>query len=249
MPNTSEIFNEIETRCIANYNNNNNNTNKDNDEDDDSRAMACALMPSLLFPHSIYSLCCSTDPPAIAHLIGLRFDMNDDFVRDVAVVVGSIWNLLLAELSADKAVARSLDSFALLWSTYIRKISDIFLVFFLYCTFIIRWWQIRFDVMLETGQQVDLIPHRYLQQDNCKQMQSPYDKSGLPITLFTYVYMFVNMSILLSACPMKRCTFRWPRRSWCTFPSEPRLMRGKHCWHAPAMRPTYKTINYRKYAN
>lgn len=87
MPNTSQIFNEIETRCIANENNKN--KDNDEDEDDDSRAMACALMPSL--PHAIYSLCCSTDPPAIAHLIGLRFDMNDDFVRDVAVVVvGSI---------------------------------------------------------------------------------------------------------------------------------------------------------------
>lgn len=89
---------------------------------------SCLPSSYLLFPQAIYSLCCSTDPPAIAHLIGLRFDMNDDFVRDVVVVVvGSIWNLLLAELSADKAVARSLDSFALLWGTYI-----VFQIFFWY---------------------------------------------------------------------------------------------------------------------
>lgn len=180
MPNTSQIFNEIETRCIANENN----KNKDNDEDDDSRAMACALMPSLLLP-----------PLPSCNLLPLllnRPTCNRPSHRS------SVWHerrlrsrrrrrrrrlhlKLIARWAVSRQSRRQVARLIRIALGYLHSISDIFLVFFLYCTFIIRWWQIRFDIMLGAGQQVDLISHRYLQQDNRKQMQSPYDKSWLTI--------------------------------------------------------------------
>lgn len=208
--------------------------------------MACALMPSLLFPHSIYSLCWSADPPAIAHLIGLRFDMNDDFVRDVVVVVGSIWNLLLAELSADKAVARSLDSFALLWSTYIHSISDIFLVFFLhfhYSMMANSIWRHARNGATSWPHSSSLFAARQSQTDAVPIWQVWVTYSSIHICIFVCKYVCLTVCLPNEALQFSLTASQLMHLSLWAATNERQTLLTRPCNEA------YKAINFRKYAN
>lgn len=199
MPNTSAIFNEIETRA-ASRSATTATTTKTTKQTKTLTAEQC-LVPSCLHfaplptpapPHYRF-----TDPPALAHLIGLRFDMNDDLVR---VVASSVPFETYCSLSCQRClVALGNPSTSPPRSIHI---SHIFLVFFsiLYFHYSDDG---KFDLTScsKQGQQFDLISGFI------------YSKSLYVYKVYIFIesvsaYCSVPLSLRLSACPMKHCSFR-----------------------------------------